>query len=123
VQVQGQPGVGAGRLGATTESGRPGSVRGKPLAPACLRTSPGQAGPCSYVLDGALSELSPSTDLCSPFDARTSRCNNRTTPGAGPSKAAQKPKNNSKHPWSRQKRGGAGHPTSVAQIGVGGLCV
>jgi hypothetical protein len=67
--------------------------------------------------------LSPSTDLCSPFDVRTCRCNNRTTPGAGPSKAAQKPKQNSKHPWSRPKRGGAGHPTSVAQIGVGGLCI
>jgi hypothetical protein len=70
---------------------------------------------------------SPSTDLCSPFDVRTCRCNNRTTPGAGPSKAAQKQlksqKKNSKPPWSRPKRGGAGHPTSVAQIGVGGLCI
>jgi hypothetical protein len=25
--------------------------------------------------------------------------------------------------WSRPKRGGAGHPTSVAQIGVVGLCI
>jgi hypothetical protein len=57
--------------------------------------------------------LSPSTDLCSPFDARILRCNNRTTPGAGPSKAAQKPKKTSKHPWSRPKRGGAGHPTHL----------
>jgi hypothetical protein len=56
--------------------------------------------------------LSPSTGLCSPFDVQhILRCNNRTTPGAGPSKAAQKPKKNSKHPWSRPKRGGAGHRT------------
>jgi hypothetical protein len=53
--------------------------------------------------------LSPSTDLCSPFDVRTCRCNNRTTPGAGPSKAAQKPKKHTlktplepaKKRWSR----------------------
>jgi hypothetical protein len=57
----------------------------------------------------SISTLSPSTDLCSPFDARTCRCNNRTTPGAGPSKAAQKPKKNTlktplepaKKRWSR----------------------
>jgi hypothetical protein len=36
-------------------------------------------------------------------------------------KQLKSPKKNSKHPWSRPKRGGAGHPTSVAQIGVGGL--
>jgi hypothetical protein len=69
-----------------------------------------------------LAPLSPSTDICSPFDVRILRCNNRSTPGAGPSKATQKPRKNSKHPWSRPKRDGAGHPTSVAQIGVGGLC-
>ena len=48
--------------------------------------------------------LSPSTDLCSPFDARTSRCNNRTTPGAGPSKAAQKPKITLKTPLEPAKK-------------------
>jgi hypothetical protein len=60
-------------------------------------------------------QLSPSTDLCSPFDVRILRCNNRTTPGAGPSKAAEK-KNlePAKKRWSRTS-------TSVAQIGVGGL--
>jgi hypothetical protein len=36
-------------------------------------------------------------------------------------KSSSKAQKKSKHPWSRPKRGGAGHPTSVAQIGVGGL--
>jgi hypothetical protein len=48
--------------------------------------------------------LSPSTDLCSPFDARTCRCNNRTTPGAGPSKAAQKLKKTLKTPLEPAKK-------------------
>jgi hypothetical protein len=38
-----------------------------------------------------------------------------------PQKQPKSQKNTIKHPWSRPKRGGAGHPTSVAQIGVGGL--
>jgi hypothetical protein len=48
--------------------------------------------------------LSPSTGLCSPFDARILRCNNRTTPGAGPSKAPQKPKNTLKTPLEPAKK-------------------
>jgi hypothetical protein len=38
-----------------------------------------------------------------------------------PQKQLKSQKKNSKHPWSRPKRGGAEHPTSVAQLGVGGL--
>jgi hypothetical protein len=38
-----------------------------------------------------------------------------------PQKQLKGQKKHSKHPWSRPKRGVAGHPTSVAQIGVGGL--
>jgi hypothetical protein len=53
----------------------------------------------------AKEQHSPSTDLYSPFDARTSRCNNRTTPGAGPSKAAQKQLKSQKKP---QNTPGAG---------------
>jgi hypothetical protein len=53
---------------------------------------------------GAAAGLSPSTGLCSPFDARILRCNNRTTPGAGPSKAPQKPKKNTQNtPGAGQK--------------------
>jgi hypothetical protein len=40
-----------------------------------------------------------------------------------PQKQLKAKKKTSKHPWSRPKRGGAGHPTSVAQIGVGGLWI
>jgi hypothetical protein len=87
----------------------------------------GEMGPgleallASMAKRGADEMLSPSTDLCCSFDVRTCRGKNRTPPGAGPSKAAHTPKHHSKHPGSRPKRGGAGHPTSVAQIGVGGL--
>jgi hypothetical protein len=49
-------------------------------------------------------DLSPSTGLCSPFDARILRCNNRTTPGAGPSKAPQKPKKTLKTPLEPAKK-------------------
>jgi hypothetical protein len=42
-----------------------------------------------------------STDLCSPFDARTSRCNNRTTPGAEKPKKIKTPLEPAKKRWSR----------------------
>jgi hypothetical protein len=47
--------------------------------------------------------LSPSTDLCSPFDARTCRCNNRTTWEPAPQKQLKSQKTPQNTPGAGQK--------------------